>query len=249
VLELRLREGSVEMQTPFGAAPVALRAGQDFRADLGKHSMTTTDVAAELSAHHEPAATAAPAESAAVPAPEPASEAPASAPIAPVTGSSAAPVPTAARPWSKLVAAGEFDTLLGQASERGIPSCLRECTASELSALADAARYRGRSDLADQSLRALRSRFSRDAEGRSAAFLLGRLREGQGAAGDARSWYERYLNETPAGAYAAEALAGKMRTTLTLEGQSAAEPLAREYLRLYPTGVHARTARGILGTH
>jgi TolA-binding protein len=159
----------------------------------------------------------------------------------------AAPSAVASRKaWSKLIASGEFNTLLSQANERGIPACLLACSPADLSALADAARYTAKTELADQSLRALRTRFVRAPEGRAAAFLLGRLREGQGAAKEARTWYDTYLSESPAGAYAAEALAGKMRTVSKTDGRAAAEPLAREYLKRYPTGVHAGTAHGIL---
>jgi hypothetical protein len=162
-----------------------------------------------------------------------------------------APAPSAsasgsAKAWSKLIASGEFNALLLQANQRGIPACLQACSPAELSALADAARYTGKTELAEQSLRALRSRFVRAPEGRAAAFLLGRLREGQGAAQEARTWYDTYLSESRAGAYAAEALAGKMRTVTKTDGRAAAEPLAREYLKRYPAGVHAGTAHGIL---
>jgi hypothetical protein len=255
VLVLKLHEGSVEIQTPFGAAPVALHAGQDFRADLHERSMTTTDGGVIPAQHGSVAPSGASANAGTVAAP-----ASALAPEAPSTsantgslglpGSSAAlPSTASARPWPKLVAAGQFTALLAQANERGTSNCLRACSASDLSALADAARYTGRTDLAGQSLRALRARFAREPEGHSAAFLLGRLREGQGAASDARTWYERYSNEAPGGPYAAEALAGKMRTTLTLEGRAAAESIAEDYLRRYPTGVQAGTARGIVGSH
>ncbi len=242
VFEVRLREGSVEIQTPLSTSPVALRAGQHFKADLTKRSMTTTE-GAQAQRAPSPAASQAPA---AESAPEKPSEALADArPTPSAVGSSSAAV----RSWQKLVAAGQFDAVLTQAGERGIPSCVRSCSASDLSALADAARYKGRSDVADQSLRALRSRFAKDLEGRNAAFLLGRLQEGRGATGDARTWYERYLSESPGGAYAAEALAGKMSTTQKLEGQAAAAPIARQYLERYPNGVHSKLARSILGTH
>jgi hypothetical protein len=252
VLVLRLREGSVEIQTPFGAAPVGLRGGQTFRADLRQRSMTTTDATPEVSPSSAPLG----APSAGVPA---AQDATLSATEADTEASSNPPTPVLSnapasnappsRSWSKLVAAGDFKTVLSQATERGVATCLRGCNASDLSALADAARYTGRTDLAEQSLGALRARFTRDAEGRNAAFLLGRLSEAQGAASEARTWYQRYLNEAPGGPYAAEALAGKMRTTLKLQGQTAAEPIAEDYLRRYPAGVQANTARGILGSH
>ena len=238
VLELQLREGSVEIRTPFASAPVALRGGQTFRADLHDHSMTTTELEPEASALSVPTAEAAPSDAPVIAHDEPAPSASALNPPA------VAPAP--ARAWSKLIASGEFKTLLEQANAAGIPSCLQGCSAADLSALADAARYTGKAELAEQSLHALRTRFLRAAQGQSAAFLLGRLREGQGAAKDARTWYDTYLSESPAGAYAAEALAGKMRTVSKTDGRAAAQPLAREYLKRYPMGVHAGTARGIL---
>jgi len=241
LLELRLHEGSVQIQTPLSPSPVALRAGQEFRADLGQRSTTTTDVDAPTAAEAEPAS--------------PASlqfDASADAPTAPILPAPSAPRRSTAtgpspRSWSKLVASGEFNTVLALASQRGITRCVGSCSASDLSALADAARYSGQSDLAEQGLRALRARFASEPEGRAAAFLLGRLREAQGAASDARTWYETYETETPDGAYAAEALAGKLRMTIELEGRTAAVSIAREYLRRYPSGVHADMARGVLG--
>jgi hypothetical protein len=256
VMALRLREGSVEIQTPLAATPVTLRAGQEFRADLSKRSMTTAEASAEEEAsanaarsheqdvtrHFEPHAL----DSAT---PEP---------MQPALSESAAPAPAthgpppthaaATRSWPKLMAAGKFELLLEQARERGIPECLRSCSASDLSALSDAARYAGHFDVADQGLRALRSRFGRQQEGKGAAFLLGRLRERQGAAGDALGWYQTYLAEAAGGSYAAEALAGQMRTTRALKGAAAAKPLAEEYLRRYPNGVHAGTARSLVGS-
>ncbi|MGC4091186.1 MAG: hypothetical protein QM756_25580 [Polyangiaceae bacterium] len=147
------------------------------------------------------------------------------------------------------MAAGKFQELLKLAEQRGLANCARGCSAEDLSALADAARYLGRTDVAESSLRALRSRFGQRNEGRAAAFLLGRLRESQGAAADALGWYETYLNEAAGGHYAAEALAGRMRTTRATRGAAAAVPLAREYLSRYPNGVHAGTARTLAGAH
>ena len=247
VFELTLREGSVEIQSPLSPAPVALRAGQTFHGDLALHTLTTAEVSAPAGSAPPPApAPPSPATSAranemadALPSSSAASAAAAPSVLAPVAG----------RAWPKLIAAGEFKALLEQANERGVPSCLRACSAADLSALADAARYTGQAELAEQSLQALRARFAREPAGRSAAFLLGRLREGQGAASDANAWYGRYLNETPDGAYAAEALAGRMRSVQKISGPTSARPIAEEYLERYPNGVHAGTARSILGLH
>jgi hypothetical protein len=273
VFELTLREGSVEIQSPLSASPVELRAGQTFRGDLMLHTLTTTEVRNQRPSGPEPAVSSTlapvtaplPTETSDAPAPAiPSALAPVSAPAPttetvdlPASSSSAGrpPAPrgsTAAslvsRAWEKMIAAGEFQTLLHQANQRGISSCLRGCSAADLSALADAARYTGQAELAEQSLLALRARFLRDAPGRAAAFLLGRLRESQGTAIDADAWYGRYLSETPKGAYAAEALAGKMRCVLKISGPALARPIAEEYLERYPSGVHADTARGLLGS-
>ena len=252
VFDLKLLEGAVEIQTPFGAAPVSLHAGQQFRADLRSRSMTTTDA-------HDATPGATP--------PFDLSERDSGAPGAPEgdDGGGFSPVgktamggapsvrglvskATPAKPWAALVAAGQFAPVLDQVeNERGIETCLRTCTASDLRAVADAARYLGRGDLASKSLRALVARFPQQASGRDAAFLLGRLLEQQGDSSEARSWYERYRSQVPGGTYAAEALAGAMRTTLATEGRAAARSVAQDYLTRYPAGADAATARGILG--
>jgi TolA-binding protein len=245
LFDLKLREGSVEVRGPLGGV-VPLRGGEELHADMHTRTLTTTD----SSASSQPASekdsnttgTANPLEDVAPPLVLPAASASSSN-----TSPSTAPPP--AKPWSKLIAAGEFKELLRQAKERGVGNCARLCSASDLSALADAARYSGKTAIATQSLSSLRARFAGEPEGRAAAFLLGRLREGQGAASDARAWYGTYLSESPSGPYAAEALAGKMRVVATLEGKAAAVPLAEDYLRRYPTGVQSATARGILDSH
>jgi len=250
IFELTLREGSVEIQSPLSPAPVALRAGQTFRGDLALHTLTTAELSALAGSAPPPSAVAPP--SPPMPALAPPSASSSETADAPPSSAPAAPsvvAPAASRPWPKLIAAGEFKALLEQADERGVPSCLRACSASDLSALADAARYTGRAEIAEQSLQALRARFPREPAGRSAAFLLGRLREGQGAASEANAWYGRYLSETPDGAYAAEALAGKMRSVQKISGPASARPIAEQYLERYPNGVHAGTARSILGSH
>ena len=109
--------------------------------------------------------------------------------------------------------------------------------------LADSARYLGRHALAEQSLLALRGRSPSDAA--SAAFLLARLEEGRDPR-KALSWYEKSLAEAPSGAYAAEAVAGKMRALLQTGGAAAAAPAAEQYLRRFPSGVYAAKARDVL---
>jgi hypothetical protein len=251
-VELRLYEGSVEVRGPLAEAPIAVRAGQRFRADLGTRSMTVNDVAAEVATAVStpsalPTATAGSADGTSTPVPPAAhAEEPSAASPSELSPPRPAPLPGSSEPWSTLVARGQFETVVAKAGERGTHECEASCSAADLKALADAARYTGRGGMAEGALKALRSRFASAKEGRAAAFLLGRLYEARGALSNAGRWYDTYLTELPGGDLAAEALAGKMRVVQSTSGRAAAEPIARKYLSLYPNGVHVETARGIV---
>jgi TolA-binding protein len=147
------------------------------------------------------------------------------------------------RSWSELVRSGDFRAVVSAAAQRGIELSLRGADASELRALADAARYTGESELAERSLTALRTRFPGTKQSSAAAFLLGRTLESRGDARAAERDFAIYLDEDPHGEFASEALAGRMRAVAATEGPAAAKPIALEYLRRYRGGVHAETAR------
>ncbi|XXX79400.1 FecR family protein [Sorangium sp. So ce134] len=238
-IEVILHEGSVEVEGYSGSGAVSVRAGQRFVGDALARTLLVSDSAAQ---GPEPAPpTTAQGQGAEV------APAPPEAAAPPEPSSSESPAPAAAPPagkpsWTKLVSQGEFRRVVEEAAARGTQSCLASCDAADLNALADAARYVGQGELAEQALIALRARYASIA-GSRAAFLLGRLEESRGAAARARVWYETALREAPSGAFAAEALAGKMRAVQILEGPAAARAVAQEYLRLYPSGVHAKTAR------
>lgn len=153
--------------------------------------------------------------------------------------------------WAAALSAGDFDGILQDAERRGLDASLERTRATELAALADAARYRRRDDVARRALLAERARFPRSARSRDAAFLLGRLEEtseGGSRSGGVRAleWYDRYLQEAPLGAYASEALGRKMTATARLQGRRAAREVAATYLRRFPNGSYAPTARGLL---
>jgi len=269
-VDLHLLEGAVEVRGPFAEAPIAVRSGQRFRADLATRSMTVIDAlaaeparAAARPAANTAAANPGPAAPAALP-PLPAASANEANDGAPAETAAhaeaepkaatrseptahASPTPLASESWPVLVARGQFETVVAKAGERGASECERACSASDLRALADAARYTGRASMAESALLSLRRRFGTSRESRSAAFLLGRVEEARGDTARAERWYDTYLREVPAGELAAEALAGKMRAVLAREGRTAAAPLATQYLARYPNGVHAESARGILG--
>jgi hypothetical protein len=146
--------------------------------------------------------------------------------------------------WMQRVAAGDFRGVLADADQRGLDNTLIQSTLADLVALADAARYAGRVDVAHRALLAQRDRFARSSAARTAAFLLGRLAdtsESQPAA--AIAWYDRYLAETPGGEFASEALGRKLVAVQRVSGAASARPVAQEYLRRFPQGPYATKAR------
>jgi hypothetical protein len=150
------------------------------------------------------------------------------------------------RSWPAALAVGELDSILRDAERRGLARCLAEASGEELSALADAARYRRRDSVAKQALLAQRSRFPGSARALDSAFLLGRLEEmHEGGRSKALSWYQRYLEEAPSGAYASEALGRQMIVTQDLMGVAAAHKVAEDYLRRFPNGTYAGAARAL----
>ncbi|WP_437673110.1 FecR domain-containing protein [Sorangium sp. So ce131] len=166
---------------------------------------------------------------------------------APEAAPSAVPDRAAApQSYRERVARGDFARAIADAESRGIDAVIAASPLSELAALADAARYAGRNDLAERVLLAERSRFAGSPEARSAAFLLGRMAE-PGSPAAAIVWYDRYLAESPAGSLAAEALGRKMMVVRASRGEAAARPIAEDYLARYPRGAFAATAAEILG--
>jgi len=180
---------------------------------------------------------------------------PPNAPVAPShalrvrPGAVRAPQPGAETSWSKLIAQGDFQAVLADAEQRGLARTLETASAADLTALADAARYVRRSDVARRALMAERDRFAHSGTGREAAFFLGGLSEdesGVAAAKTALEWYERYMAESPRGTYAAQALGRQMILVHKLRGASAARPIANEYLSRFPDGPYAGPAKKLL---
>jgi hypothetical protein len=150
--------------------------------------------------------------------------------------------------WSKLVTQGRYGDVIAEAQQRGLDATLAQADAADLWALADAARYTKRHNLAREVLLAMRARFAGTERARDAAFFLGRLGEmvpGQPEA--ALGWYEAYLREAPRGLYASEAL-GREMTLLTAKDHGRASKLAKQYLERFPHGSQAELARSLVET-
>jgi TolA-binding protein len=150
--------------------------------------------------------------------------------------------------WAAELSEGLAADIIGVAERRGIGSVLEGSDSEELAALADAARYQRNHTLARQALLAQRRRFPRSARAAEASFLLGRLAdESPGDLTRAVSWYDRYLDEAPNGAYASEALGRKMMVLERAHRRSAAAAVAADYLHRFPVGTYARAAEAIVG--
>jgi hypothetical protein len=148
--------------------------------------------------------------------------------------------------WAEAVSASDWDRILREAERAGVRSTLEEATSDDLFALADAARYRRRAELAREALLAQRRRFPGSARSPDAAYLLGRVEESS-ESGMARAlrWYDEYLQRAPIGTYASESLGRKMILTGKLKGSAQARPLAEEYLRRFPHGAYAGSAQAM----
>jgi ferric-dicitrate binding protein FerR (iron transport regulator) len=247
-LELRMRTGVIALFGPAGGEVQEVKAGQSVFLDVGGNPWIP-----RAEADTQGADSGSPVAADAIPAPM-------LAPIGRVTLAQRTPVGPLqghdrrfARPlpphpeWADLLAHGDFDAIVEQAKRKGIDVCIAADSQTNLAALADAARYTHRGDLARRSLLALRARFPSADRARDAAFFLARLSEttGQGAR-EALSWYDRYLDEAAGGSYAEEALGREMVLLRRSEGDARARDVARLYLRAYPHGIYATAAAGLL---
>jgi hypothetical protein len=151
----------------------------------------------------------------------------------------------ASQSWGRRLAAGDFEAVIAGATRRGVGEVLAHGSRTDLAALADAARYTRRGDLARQALLAERGRFPGSAEARDAGYFLGVLDEDEGAWREALSWYARYRRDEPDGTYAAPALGRTLVLEARRQGNDAASADAADYLRRYPTGPYAPAARQI----
>jgi hypothetical protein len=241
--DLRLREGSVVVSGPVSAGEIALRAGQRLVANLAKVETVITEETPEQASSDPPSAPLAPA--ATSPGLQP--PAPRPSPV-PVASKASRPGKLAGdHQWSRKLARGQWDRILQDAEHIGVEATLGEASSEDLLALANAARYRHRSDLARSALLAERRRFPDSPRSLEVIYLLGRVEESwETGTTQAIAWYDEYLARTPTGPLVGEALGRKMTLTDKLEGPARARSLAEEYLRRFPKGNYAGSARELL---
>lgn len=237
--ELKLKRGRVTVSGPVIGKHLSLRAGQKLSVNLAK---AETLIAEERGTALAPSAAVA---GTVVP---PASSGMESS--RPSPASARAPAPAAAasseRGWREAFANGQWDRILADVEREGLDATLSTASSDELFALADAARYRRRADLARAALLSHRRRFPGSSRSVDAMFLLGRVEElRESGSAPAIRWYDEYLARAPAGTYAAEALGRKMILTNAASGAASARRIADEYLRRFPRGSHAGAARAL----
>jgi len=257
--ELKLRRGRVVVTGPVAGGSIPLPAGQHLAVRLPLAETVITEAAIEETARADDEeartdASAAPASTPpAMPPPAPGRAVPAKSAVAvrslPDTGGEplAAEVRRAdARRWPALLAAGQWDRILADAERRGVETTLEQAPSEDLFALADAARYSHRVDLARAALLAQRRRFPDSARSLDAVFLLGRVAElrKEDVAG-AMAFYDQYLRQAPDGPYAALAMGRKMMLSRDGGNLTRARAIAREYLVRFPAGSYAAAARAL----
>ncbi len=257
--ELRLRRGRVVVSGPVSGGELTLQAGQRLVVSLSKaETLITEDRTPEGTAQGsgEPTSDATPS---ATSEDEPTTDGAGNGATASATEASkrddsdgatppSSPSPKGSgRRWAEELANGRWDRILEDAERAGIASTLANASSEELFALANAARYRRRNELARKTLLAQRSRFPGSSRALDAAFLLGRVEEARGSGMTrAIAWYDEYLARAPTGTYAAEALGRKMTIVSQSSGPTQARPIAKDYLRRFPNGSYAGSARLLL---
>jgi hypothetical protein len=255
-LEVRMRSGKVMIEGAFADGAVRLEAGQRLLANARDGSFSITSLRSVGSAPPAASAVGEPgASTAAVATGEPprsTAQAKAERPPGggPARSKRADPSenegPEDAPSWAARAAHGDFSDIVADAERRGIDRALADAPLGDLAALADAARYTRRPDLARRALLSERARFPQTVQARDAAFFLGGIAESSGDDGAALTWDETYLRESPTGAYASQALGRKMMIVRRLRGTPDARAIAAEYLRRFADGPYAASARKIL---
>lgn len=231
VFDVRLASGAISVASPVAGPEIQMRAGQTLRVSLRDQSSILGFIsdAREVSS---------PAESA------PASnlsEPPRTAPNGP-----AEPPRWSHRGWMTALSENKAADILADADRQNPTSVIQRADSEDLWALANAARYAGRRALAGQALNAHRRRFPSSARSREAAFLLGRLHDGDPDPSEALRWYDRYLVEGHDGVGVTDALGRKMTLLERSNRRAEALAVAREYLRRSPRGTYANAARALV---
>ena len=228
-LTVAMIRGSVVVKGPLATPGVSVLAGEKFSVRERDHSLSIVDqVRAPDPVEHE------------------------GRPVRTGSAQSQEPAPRssangAGQSWSARVASGDYRSVLREAEEKDLDATLINGPLADLAALADAARYLRRNDIARRALVAERSRFPHSSEAHAAAFLLARLLEEDSDILGAATGYDLYLRESPRGSFAQEAMGRELALLRGRGDRTAALPVAQSYLREFPFGPYTQIARDVTG--
>lgn len=245
LLEVELQEGAVRVEGPLTREGIRVAAGERLTANLRTSELRLASLTPEPSAARaEAPAPTPPKLQLSPPSPPQTVGRSASATASPVAAASPA---RRASDWSQLMAKSQYRAVVADAQQRGLEAVLSSVSVTELVMLGDAARYAGQPAVAGRALLSVRERFPGGKQAGAAAFMLGRLAEDHlGDTRTALTWYTTYLQESPSGTFASEALGRKMGVVSKTRGRAAAASLAEAYLQRYPGGPYATAAHRIL---
>ena len=247
-LDVVLKTGTVAVSGPSSDEAITLRAGQKLSVSMRNNEFVIRDIDAKAEAAAAAVVSSRPwSEEVVPPTPFQLDAAPSTKPPNRAAPLDRGPTKTGPRAttWTAELNAGHFAVILRQAEQKGLERSLDEASTDDLAALADAARYSRREDIARAALAAQRRRFPATPRANDAAFLLGRLEEAAQRFDLALAWYERCLHESPGGGYTSEALGRKMTVVERVQGARRARPIAEEYLRRVANGTYAAPARAL----
>jgi len=243
--ELDLQRGRVVVNGPVSAGEIVLRAGQRLVVNLARSESVISEESPDPAAQAG-GGVASPSQPREEEPPVPSVE-----PAAPTWSSSTTPSKAGRQAgdhrWREQLARGNWDGILDDVNRIGVNETLNKASSEDLFALANAARYHHQLDLARAALLAERRRFPGSARALGALYLLGRVEESREAGtAQAISWYDEYLARAPSGPLVGEALGRKMILTEKLDGAVRARAVAQDYLRRFPKGNYAGSARELV---
>jgi hypothetical protein len=242
VVDVSVIEGRVLVRGPQIEGQHAVSAGQRLRVSVREQRVELTPVG--------PVAAAEPAVAKSTPAAPPpaarddvaaAASGTACAPVAPATIDAVAPARPAEPDWRQLEARGKHRDAMAAVEREGLAQVLGRASASDLLALAGAARYTGDYARAREVLLAARARGARG----STAFLLGKIEaDNLGSTREAIGWFETALAEGSGGF--SELALGRLIELKRRAGDAAgAQAAAERYLARYPNGSYKALASAV----
>ncbi|MBU1221662.1 tetratricopeptide repeat protein [Myxococcota bacterium] len=149
--------------------------------------------------------------------------------------------------WRTFYAKEDYSGAVSAIEKAGLEQFIDSAPLKDLQAVANAARYSGKSKTAVKVFESLRKRYPNTSSASTAAFLIGRIyAEQMKNPSGAVHWFDTYLRENPSGGMAEEALGRKMDCAYNAGLVMTARDTATKLLKEYPSGPFRHQASAIL---